>query len=223
MQVNNIHIIVFLIIIIIIIFIYNYDIHVTPKGEKLCEDILVDKKNINNIKKQNEINIMDVKQNNVINNAMKVLENIPSEIDQENIQSIVHKINTLYQASDNINDFNKKLKEIPDEYPYNTKYSQLVINLIIKFDNEYNEKISKNYNVDNKISLKKSKKRNKKVSFDDSQNISHISNDDNSEKISENFNNVEEFNNTNDFNNVEEFNNVGKFNNVGEFNNFAPF
>lgn len=207
MSLNNIHIIIFLVVIIIISFIYNYDIHVTPKGGKLCEDVLIDKKDINTITKQNEIKIEDIKQNNVINNVMKVLEQIPSNIEQENIQVIVGKINSLYQSSTNTEDFNNKLKELPDEYPYNTKYAKLVINLIIKFDNDYNININKKPNIEEPvkepyISIKKSKKKNKKrVSFDDSQNTLKII--ENPIKTSY----------------VE----IKTLDNIGEFNNYAPF
>ena len=210
MQLNNIHIIVFLIIIIIVVFIYNYDIHVTPKGEKLCNDILIDKKKINEVKNQNELNIIDTKGNNVINDVMKVLENIPTEIDQNTIQSTVYKLNLLYQNSKTIDDFNNKLKEVSSEYPYNTKYAKLVSNLIIKFDTELNKKYIENTpdiktnNVENFNILKKSKKKNKnkKVSFDESQNSSHIVEKNNETPIVK----------------VPE-----TFNNIGEFNNYAPF
>ena len=216
MTFNNIHIIIGLIIIIIFSFIYNYDIHVTQKGEKLCKDVLVEKKNIKDIKKQNEIQIIDIKQNDVINNVMKILENIPSNIDQDNIQLIVSKINSIYQSSNDIEEFNKRLSELPNEYPYNTKYAKLVSNLIIKFDTEINNNVNNKVidisnnkvidttDIDNKF-LKKSKKKNKKVSFNDSQNTDHIYIKDNNKISSEN--------------NVKPEN----FNNIGEFTNYAPF
>lgn len=211
MQINNIHIIVGLIIIIIIIFIYNYDIHVTPKGEKLCNDVLIDKKNMSEIKNQNKISIIDKKENNVINNVMKVLENIPSDMDQDIMLSIVHKLNELYQNSKNIDEFNTKLLDMPDEYPYNTKYAKLVSNLIIKFDNEEilntsNNNTNNTSNISNKDNiekyniLKKSKKKNKKVSFDETHNTSRT------------FEKYEEI--------IKE---PEHFSNVGEFNNYAPF
>ena len=217
MQLNNIHIIVFLIIIIIVVFIYNYDIHVTVKGKKLCNDVLIDKKKISETINQNELTIIDTKENNVINNVMKVLENIPTEINQNTIQSTVYKLNLLYQNSKNIDEFNNKLKEVSNEYPYNTKYAKLVSNLIIKFDDEIDKKqiddatnIVSNIdpkNVKNFNILKKSKKKNqnKKVSFDESQNSSYI---------------VKKNDNKNEtpIINVPE-----TFNNIGEFNNYAPF
>lgn len=202
MSFNNIHIIVILVIVIIVSFIYNYDIHVTPKGEKLCEDVLIDKKNIKNVEKQNEIKIIDIKKNGVIDNVMKVLENIPTDIDQDNIQLIVSKINSIYQSSNDITEFNMRISELPNDYPYNTKYSKLVINLINKFDSELNNNLKTNKNIEkeNNNSLKKSKRKNKKVSFNDNNNTLH------SIEIP-----------------VETPKKQETFNNIGEFTNYAPF
>jgi hypothetical protein len=147
---------------------------------------------------------------------MKVLENIPTEIDQNIIQYTVYEINLLYQNSNNIDEFNIKLKELSNEYPYNTKYAKLVSNIIIKFESELNKNPIDNLsnitsNNEEKINiLKKSKKKNKnkKVSFDESQNSLHMH-----EKNIETIKTIKTIKT-----NIPE-----TFNNIGEFNNYAPF
>ena len=132
---ENINIIILIIFIISIYFIFNYDIHVIPKNSKLTEPTFVEKKDISIIK------INDTKNNNVINEVMKVLENIPTELSQENMQLIVFHINNIYQDSKNSSVFQEKIKNDKKmkEYPYNTNYSKIVENLIVKFDKEYKQ------------------------------------------------------------------------------------
>ena len=132
---ENSNIIILIIVIISIYFIFNYDIHVVPKNAKLNDITFVEKEDIPIIK------IEDIKNNNVINEVMKVLENIPSELTQQNIQKIVFHINNLYQTSKNPSIFQEKIKNDKkmEEYPYNTNYSKIVENLIVKFDKEYKQ------------------------------------------------------------------------------------
>lgn len=157
---NNIHLIIILVVLICIYFIYNYDIYITKKNNSID--------NINNKITEEEvtnIKIKDLKNNNVINDTMKVLENIPSELSQEDMLKIVNKLNNLYQQSPSINDFNEKIKNDKSftEYPYNTNYSSLVTNIITTLDNNYQKNIK---------SIKKNKKKkDKKVKFEDKQNI----------------------------------------------------
>jgi hypothetical protein len=128
-------IIIIIIIIISVYFIFNYDIHVVPKNTKLNDITFVEKEDAPIIK------IEDIKNNNVINEVMKVLENIPSELTQQNMQKIVSYLNNLYQTSKNYSIFQEKIKNDikMQEYPYNTNYSKIVENLIIKFDKEYKQ------------------------------------------------------------------------------------
>ena len=60
-------IIIIIIIIISVYFIFNYDIHVVPKNTKLNDITFVEKEDAPIIK------IEDIKNNNVINEVMKVL------------------------------------------------------------------------------------------------------------------------------------------------------
>lgn len=193
MDLKNTYLVITIIIIIVFFFIYHYDIYIIKKGEKLCENIMVEKKPnidkdpINNEDKINDYFVSDVKDNNVINDVMKVLENIPTKLSQPEMLKIVSYLNKIYQKSPNINVYLKKVKKMPNKFPYDTKYSTLVSNLIVKFDAKFNKKL-------NKI------KKQKKVSFNENNN-QIITIDNNSINKKETFRNLDS----------------------GEFTNYAPF
>jgi len=193
MDLKNTYLVITIIIIIVFFFIYHYDIYIIKKGEKLCENIMVEKKPnidknpINNENKIDDYFVSDIKDNNVINDVMKVLENIPTKLSQPEMLKIVSYLNKIYQKSPNIDVYLKKVKKMPNKFPYDTKYTTLVSNLIIKFDTKYTKKL-------NKI------KKQKKVSFNENNN-QIISIDNNSINKKETFRNLDS----------------------GEFTNYAPF
>jgi len=193
MNLKNTYLVITIIIIIVFFFIYHYDIYIIKKGEKLCENIMVEKKPnidknpINNENKIDDYFVSDIKDNNVINDVMKVLENIPTKLSQPEMLKIVSYLNKIYQKSPNIDVYLKKVKKMPNKFPYDTKYTTLVSNLIIKFDTKYTKKL-------NKI------KKQKKVSFNENNN-QIISIDNNSINKKETFRNLDS----------------------GEFTNYAPF
>jgi hypothetical protein len=193
MNLKNTYLVITIIIIIVFFFIYHYDIYIIKKGEKLCENIMVEKKPnidknpINNENKIDDYFVSDIKYNNVINDVMKVLENIPTKLSQPEMLKIVSYLNKIYQKSPNIDVYLKKVKKMPNKFPYDTKYTTLVSNLIIKFDTKYTKKL-------NKI------KKQKKVSFNENNN-QIISIDNNSINKKETFRNLDS----------------------GEFTNYAPF
>ena len=177
MDLKNTYLVITIIIIIVFFFIYHYDIYIIKKGEKLCENIMVEKKPINNEDKINDYFVSDVKDNNVINDVMKVLENIPTKLSQSEMLKIVSYLNKIYQKSPNINVYLKKVKKMPNKFPYDTKYSTLVSNLIVKFDAKFNKKL-------NKI------KKQKRVSFNENNN-QIITIDNNSINKKETFRNLD--------------------------------
>lgn len=193
MDLKNTYLVITIIIIIVFFFIYHYDIYIIKKGEKLCENIMVEKKPnidkdpINNEDKINDYFVSDDKDNNVINDVMKVLENIPTKLSQPEMLKIVSYLNKIYQKSPNINVYLKKIKKMPNKFPYDTKYATLVSNLIVKFDTKYTQKL-------NKI------KKQKRVSFNENNN-QIITIDNNSINKKETFKNLDS----------------------GEFTNYAPF
>jgi len=193
MDLKNTYLIITIIIIIVFYFIFYYDIYIIKKGEKLCENIIVEKKSnidknpINNEDKIDDYFVTDIKDNNVINDVMQVLENIPTKLSQPEMLKIVSYLNKIYQKSPNINVYLQKVKKMPNKFPYDTKYTTLVSNLIVKFDTKYNKKL-------NKI------KKQKKVSF----------NEDNNQIITIDNNSI---------NKKETFKNLDS----GEFTVYAPF
>lgn len=193
MDLKNTYLVITIIIIIVFYFIYHYDIYIIKKGEKLCKNIIVEKKHkidknpINNEDKNDDFFVTDVKNNNVINDVMKILENIPTKLSQPEMLKIVSYLNKIYQKSPNINVYLKKVKKMPNKFPYDTKYATLVSNLIIKLDTNYNKKLDKI-------------RKQKKVSFNENNN-QIITIDNNSINKKETFKNSDS----------------------GEFTNYAPF
>ena len=90
---------------------------------------------------------------------------------------IVSYLNKIYQKSPNINVYLKKVKKMPNKFPYDTKYSTLVSNLIVELDTKYNKKL-------NKI------RKQKKVSFNENNN-QIITIDNNSINKKETFKNLD--------------------------------
>lgn len=157
MDKQNTYLFIIILVIIISYFIYNYDIYVVKKGEKLCKNILVEKKKKK--KENNEEFLYDLKKNNVINDTIKVLEKIPTKLSQKEMITIISGLNKIYQKTPNIKNYLEKVEKMKSQYPYNTKYSNLVSNLIVQFD------------------LKNTKKKSKSVSFNENNNeIIHIDN-----------------------------------------------
>jgi hypothetical protein len=172
--------IIFLIVIIISLYLFfNYDIYIIKKGSNLLNKIIVEKKIINDLQpfsnekinktenfkntnnKNNKINTIN-KNNNVMNNTIKILKKIKyDKISKQNKYDIVLKLKNIYKNSNNIKEFQNKIEKIKKNFPYNTKYFDLVSKIIIKLDNEI---------------TKSTKTKQKKVSFSDNNKVIIVDN-----------------------------------------------
>jgi hypothetical protein len=129
--------VIILLIVIIIYFMYNYDIHLTKKNQKITEQIFVENKIDNSIMNKNNEILVDLKKNDVINKIIKILENIPTDFTQAQMLYIIKTHNDIYQNTKNIKKYNELLTNYNSDKLMQTKYSKLIQNLFIKFDNEY--------------------------------------------------------------------------------------
>ena len=85
--------------------------------------------------------VTDKKKIKVIDSVVKVLSNIPTNLDVELIKQMIEYFGMIYQTSSNLANFYQNVStstKIKD-YPYNSKYSQLVLFLIGKFTNDLEE------------------------------------------------------------------------------------
>ena len=91
------------------------------------------------------LGVTDVKKVKVIDNVIKVLSNIPTNMDIDSIKQIIEYFGMIYQTSPNLSIFYKNVSSSTKikMSPYNTKYAQLVLFLIGKFNNDVEECIEK--------------------------------------------------------------------------------
>jgi len=82
--------------------------------------------------------LTDEKKIKVINNVITVLSNIPTNLNIDIIKQLIEYFSILYQTSSNLEVFYQNVSsstKIKDT-PYNTKYAQLILFLIGKFNND---------------------------------------------------------------------------------------
>lgn len=87
-------------------------------------------------------NIPDIKDPNktaVMESVIKVLSYIPTNISESDIKEMLEYFGLIYQTSDSLESFYKNVSNSTKikTAPYNTKYSQLILFLIGKFNNDY--------------------------------------------------------------------------------------
>ena len=104
----------------------------------------------------NKISIMD--------SVIKVLSYIPTNIKENEIKEMLEYFGLIYQTSSSLEDFYKNVSSSTKikSSPYNTKYSQLILFLIGKFNNDYSFFKSK-CNTENLIGPETSFNPNKNV------------------------------------------------------------
>jgi hypothetical protein len=82
--------------------------------------------------------VSDTKKIKVMDSVIKVLSNIPTNLDINSIKQMVEYFGMIYQTSSSLANFYQNVSsstKIKDA-PYNSKYSQLVLYLIGKFNND---------------------------------------------------------------------------------------
>jgi len=165
---NNSHIIIILIIIIVTIFLRNYDVYVVSKNIPLVDiSNLVPKEDIKkDITEKFEDNILDDlkisdKQKQVISNTLEIINKMDTDLSIEDIEKILLFINNAYLSTSDYNSFYETIINDPKitEYPYNSRYTFMVVNLINKFDTDVNKPV---------------KQKKKKVSFDNQPIVKYI-------------------------------------------------
>lgn len=167
--ISNSHIILILIIIIVVVFLSNYDVYVVAKNTPLVDTTNLITKN--EMKQENfesqlkeVILSMNDKQRKVIEKTLEIIDKMDTDLSTEDVNKILLFVNNAYQSSPDYQTFYDNIVNDPkiNEYPYNTKYTLMVVNLISKFDNDVNK--SKN----------KPKNKTKKVSFGEKQIIPYV-------------------------------------------------
>lgn len=89
--------------------------------------------------------VSDTKKIKVMDSVVKVLSNIPTNLDVNSIKQMVEYFGMIYQTSSSLANFYQNVSsstKIKDA-PYNSKYSQLVLYLIGKFNNDVDDCIEK--------------------------------------------------------------------------------
>ena len=121
-------------------------------GDELFHDLL-DKNNLENFEMSNSElyvpsealsnfkvpEVTNYKKSIVINNTIGVLSNIPTKYSIEEIEEMIEYFAIIYQTSSNLDIFYKNIASSVKikSSPYNTKYSQLILYLIGKFDDDF--------------------------------------------------------------------------------------
>jgi len=87
-------------------------------------------------------NVPEVKDPNktaIMESVIKVLSYIPTNVNETNIKEMLEYFGLIYQTSDSLESFYKSVSNSTKikTAPYNTKYSQLILFLIGKFNNDY--------------------------------------------------------------------------------------
>lgn len=169
MNITNNHIVFIIMTITIITFIYNYDVYIIEKNKPICKPIYITKKILNDEKQEPNkkslegfekyydnttskvyipkqelldfsVNINN-KHNNVMNNVIAVLSNIPTNIQITDIKQMIQYYGSIYENSESLELFYKNISHNNRKFS-NYKYSQLIIYLISKFDNIFYNKQS---------------------------------------------------------------------------------
>jgi hypothetical protein len=108
-------------------------------------------------------NINNKHKQQVITSVIKVLSFIPTNHDENEIKELIEYFSIMYETAKNLETFYKNLNKsmMINKYPYNTKYSHLILFLIGKFDNDYsnctlkdkcnNNIFSNSYKKNNKV------------------------------------------------------------------------
>lgn len=89
--------------------------------------------------------VTDKKKIKVMDSVIKVLSNIPTNLDANTIKQMIEYFGMIYQTSSSLANFYQNVSsstKIKDP-PYNSKYSQLVLYLIGKFNNDVEDCIEK--------------------------------------------------------------------------------
>lgn len=88
---------------------------------------------------QNNLEIKDPNKLNVMDSVVKVLSYIPTNLSEKQIEEMLQYFSVIYQSSDSLNSFYNTISSSTkiNSSPYNTKYSQLILFLIGKFNNDY--------------------------------------------------------------------------------------
>lgn len=83
--------------------------------------------------------VTDPNKTAIIDSVIKVLSYIPTNINEEEIKEMLEYYGLIFQTSSSLEDFYKNVSASTKikSYPYNTKYSQLMLFLIGKFNNDY--------------------------------------------------------------------------------------
>ena len=84
-------------------------------------------------------NINNKHKQQVITSVIKVLSFIPTNHDENEIKELIEYFSIMYETAKNLETFYKNLNKsmMINKYPYNTKYSHLILFLIGKFHNDY--------------------------------------------------------------------------------------
>ena len=122
--------------------------------------------------------VTDEKKIKVIDSVIKILANIPTNMHDETIKQLIEYFAILYQTANSLEIFynNVAASTKIKEDPYNSKYAQLILFLIGKFNNDVD------YCLDNKINKKCTLQTSNKIDPDCIQN----SNLDSESKVSTN-------------------------------------
>ena len=85
------------------------------------------------------INITDPHKIKVMDNVIKVLCYVPTKYSEDDIKGIINYYSKLYQSSKNFDELYKTINTKIIEDPYYLKYSNLILYLIGKFNNQLND------------------------------------------------------------------------------------
>lgn len=83
--------------------------------------------------------VTDQNKTAIMDSVIKVLSYIPTNINEDEIKEMLEYYGLIFQTSSSLEDFYKNVSSSTKikSHPYNTKYSQLMLFLIGKFNNDY--------------------------------------------------------------------------------------
>ena len=115
-------------------------------------------------------NVTDELKIKVIDSTVKVLSNIPTTYDIYTIKQLIEYFAIIYQTSSTLEIFYQNIASSTKirDHPYNSKYAQLILFLIGKFNNDIE-------NCSNSCSVKPNT-RHKYISDENSSNLKHTQN-----------------------------------------------
>jgi hypothetical protein len=133
--------------------------------------------------------IKDPNKTSIMDSVIKVLSYIPTNIKEPEVKEMLEYFGLIFQTSDSLEAFYKSVSSSTKikSSPYNTKYSQLILFLIGKFNNDY--------------ALYKSKCNSQKSSSNPTQQYLNDSSSCNKQNAGNNNNDVDMNNNDNNSNN----------------------